>query len=149
MLLMKSFALDSQEVKLPLSVRQWPRKEVPQNQSASLAAGRGEREFDLSNPKERKDFINNIEEGKVEEIEVVQNPLKFSADLGLWSLVIFVALLLILGKFAWAPMVEGLQKREHSIRLAVDEAKLAAGDRNGLGPSSKRRWIRRSPRFPR
>ena len=38
---------------------------------------------------------------------------------------IFVALLFILGKLAWGPMVEGLQKREHSIRSAVDEAKLA------------------------
>jgi len=46
-------------------------------------------------------------------------------DTGLWTIVIFLALLFILTKTAWNPMLEGLQKREQSIRAAVDEAKLA------------------------
>jgi F-type H+-transporting ATPase subunit b len=44
-------------------------------------------------------------------------------DLGLWSIVIFVGLLLILRKAAWGPILEGLQKREESIRGSVEEAK--------------------------
>jgi F-type H+-transporting ATPase subunit b len=46
-------------------------------------------------------------------------------DLGIWTIVIFVALLLILRKFAWGPLLEGLTKREQSIREAVEEAKKA------------------------
>lgn len=46
-------------------------------------------------------------------------------DLGIWTIIIFVLLLLILRKFAWGPLLEGLTKREQSIRDAVDEAKKA------------------------
>lgn len=53
------------------------------------------------------------------------NPLDFKTDLGIWTAVIFVLLLVVLGKYAWGPMLEALKKREDSIRLAVDEAKLA------------------------
>ena len=46
-------------------------------------------------------------------------------DLTIWTIVIFVLLLLVLKKVAWGPMLEGLQKREHSIRQALDDARLA------------------------
>ena len=36
-------------------------------------------------------------------------------DLGLWTLIVFGLLFLILGKFAWKPIMEGLQKREDTI----------------------------------
>ena len=81
--------------------------------------------FDLSKDSDVKDFIAKIKKGEIVEIKIEANPLEFKADLGLWALVIFVALLFILRKLAWGPMVEGLQKREQSIRSAVDEAKLA------------------------
>jgi F-type H+-transporting ATPase subunit b len=54
-------------------------------------------------------------------------------DLGIWTLVVFLLLYFLLSKYAWKPMLEGLRKREESIRAAVDEAKLvreqAARDR--------------------
>ena len=43
------------------------------------------------------------------------NPLSFDPDLALWTLGVFVLLLLILKKFAWGPIVAGLDKREHKI----------------------------------
>jgi F-type H+-transporting ATPase subunit b len=43
-------------------------------------------------------------------------------DLGIWSIIVFVALLWVLGKFAWRPMMAGLQKREQGIRDAIAEA---------------------------
>ncbi len=46
-------------------------------------------------------------------------------DLGLWSIVVFLGLYFLLRKFAWGPILEGLQKREAAIRSAVEEAKLA------------------------
>jgi len=44
------------------------------------------------------------------------------ADLGIWTIVVFVLLLLLLRKIAWGPMLEGLKKREDTIQGALDEA---------------------------
>ncbi len=51
------------------------------------------------------------------------NPLDILFDTALWSVVIFIALLLILHKYAWGPVLEGLQKREETIRSSLEEAK--------------------------
>lgn len=50
-------------------------------------------------------------------------------DLGLWTLVVFGLLMILLGKFAWKPIMAGLQKREDSIashHVAAEEARLQA-----------------------
>lgn len=46
-------------------------------------------------------------------------------DLAIWTVVVFLVLLVVLGKFAWGPMMEGLKRREESIRAAIDEAQKA------------------------
>jgi F-type H+-transporting ATPase subunit b len=46
-------------------------------------------------------------------------------DLGIWTIIVFVLLLLVLRKFAWGPMLEGLQRREGAIQGALDEAQKA------------------------
>ena len=56
------------------------------------------------------------------------NPLAFIADLGLWSLVVFVLLLLILRKWAWGPILQGLQTREQAILGSVEEARRTRED---------------------
>ena len=48
--------------------------------------------------------------------------MSFTADLALWSLIVFVLFLFILKKFAWLPMIEGLDKREAGIRKAIADA---------------------------
>jgi F-type H+-transporting ATPase subunit b len=53
-------------------------------------------------------------------------------DLGIWTLVIFVILLLVLRKFAWGPMLEGLRKREETIRGSVEEARRTRDDMEQL-----------------
>lgn len=53
------------------------------------------------------------------------NPLAIRYDTALWAIVVFVLLLIILRKAAWGPILEGLQKREETIKSAVEEAKLA------------------------
>ncbi len=62
--------------------------------------------------------------GEKAEGEHVNSPFSAPApwDLGLWSIAVFVLLFLILGKFAWPPMLEGLKKREENIRSAQLEA---------------------------
>lgn len=55
-----------------------------------------------------------------------------AVDLGLWTLVVFILLLLILGKFAWRPMLEGLHKREQNILNAIAEARKAREEAEAL-----------------
>ena len=49
-------------------------------------------------------------------------PMDPKGDLALWSFVVFLLFLGVLGKFAWKPMIEGLDKREAGIRSAIAEA---------------------------
>jgi len=46
-------------------------------------------------------------------------------DLGIWTLVVFLVLLFVLGRWAWGPMLEALHNREHNIQGAIDEAQKA------------------------
>ena len=50
--------------------------------------------------------------------EAADKPTLFTGDLGniIWSLVTFVAVLIVLGKFAWKPILGALQQREDFIR---------------------------------
>jgi F-type H+-transporting ATPase subunit b len=45
--------------------------------------------------------------------------------LGIWTIVVFVILLVVLKKYAWGPILEGLQKREQTIQTALEEAQKA------------------------
>ncbi len=58
-----------------------------------------------------------------QEHEVGLSP--FSGDLGnaLWTLVIFVLVVVILGKFAWGPILTSLKTRENYIHDALNTAK--------------------------
>jgi len=49
----------------------------------------------------------------------------FAGDVGnaLWTMVIFVLVVLVLGKFAWGPILGALQKREEFIRDSLAQAK--------------------------
>lgn len=49
-------------------------------------------------------------------------PLGWKADLALFSLITFVLFVIVLGKFAWGPMIQGLDKRELGIQKAIDDA---------------------------
>jgi F-type H+-transporting ATPase subunit b len=53
----------------------------------------------------------------------MNSPQEFRSDLAIWTFVVFVCLLVILGKFAWGPIMEGLEKRERSIAAMIEEAK--------------------------
>ena len=52
-------------------------------------------------------------------------PTLFTGDLGnvLWSLITFGVVILVLGKFAWGPILAVLQKREDFIRDSLTQAK--------------------------
>lgn len=50
------------------------------------------------------------------------NPLTFKSNLAIWTAVIFLILLAVLGKFAWGPIIEGLDRREKRIAGEIAEA---------------------------
>jgi len=56
----------------------------------------------------------------------LEDPTEFKSDLAIWTVVVFLCLLGLLLKFAWRPVLEGLQKREQSIAAMIDEAKQSA-----------------------
>jgi F-type H+-transporting ATPase subunit b len=53
------------------------------------------------------------------------NPLAVNPDLAIWTGIVFLVLLAVLGKFAWPPIVEALEQREKRIadEIASAEAK--------------------------
>ena len=55
-------------------------------------------------------------------------PLNFKEDLALWSLVVFLIFVGLLGRFAWKPLISALDKRESRIRddIAAFNRHLAA-----------------------
>lgn len=54
------------------------------------------------------------------------SPNLFSGDIGnaIWTLVIFLLVLWVLGKYAWGPVLRGLQGREEYIKDTLEQARL-------------------------
>ncbi|MCH2180632.1 MAG: F0F1 ATP synthase subunit B [Mariniblastus sp.] len=53
------------------------------------------------------------------------DPLVFNADLALWTLVIFLGMLIVLSKYAWKPLIQGLNNREENIAKKIEDAEQA------------------------
>lgn len=58
--------------------------------------------------------------------------LTIDGGLVFWTLTSFVLLLLVLGKFAWGPILAALEKREKTIADSVQAAEQAKGDAERL-----------------
>jgi F-type H+-transporting ATPase subunit b len=56
------------------------------------------------------------------------NPLIIDPDLAIFTAVIFAVLLIVLTKFAWKPISEALERREHSIADNIASAERVAAD---------------------
>ncbi|MCB1056171.1 MAG: F0F1 ATP synthase subunit B [Acidobacteria bacterium] len=54
------------------------------------------------------------------------SPSLFSGDVGnaIWTLLIFLLVVLVLGKYAWGPVLRGLQGREEFIKDSLEQARL-------------------------
>ena len=65
------------------------------------------------------------------------NPL-VQPDPGLyiWTILVFLVLLALLAKFAWKPLLEALDNRQQSIREALDDARRAKQDLQGIHAES-------------
>ncbi len=61
------------------------------------------------------------------------NPLNtWKTDMAVWTAVVFVLLLLVLGRFAWGPIADGLEKRESRIAGEIQAAEKANSDAKAL-----------------
>lgn len=68
-----------------------------------------------------------------------ESPAWFQTDLAVWSFVVFLALLGLLTKFAWKPIMEGLAKREQGIADMIASTQAAHEDAKRLLASYERR----------
>jgi F-type H+-transporting ATPase subunit b len=53
----------------------------------------------------------------------MMHPQEFKSDLAVYTFIVFILLLLILYKFAWGPISDGLAKREEGIANQIDQAR--------------------------
>ncbi|MFM8291530.1 MAG: F0F1 ATP synthase subunit B [Planctomycetia bacterium] len=68
-----------------------------------------------------------------------ESPAWFSRDLAVWSFVVFLGLLALLTKFAWKPILQGLEKREQGIALQIAETKASNEEAKRMLASYERR----------
>lgn len=90
--------------------------------------------LDMENPADKETLIGHLHRGEVEKIERHKEPslLDLQTDLAVWTIAVFLLLCFILSKFAWGPMLEGLQKREHNILSALDDAQKARAEAQAI-----------------
>jgi F-type H+-transporting ATPase subunit b len=95
-----------------------------------------ERTLDLSKPEDRARLNQLFDEGTIDEVVAVQpTSLLFQQlqwEVGLWTVVVFILLFLILKSKAWGPMLEGLQKREENIHEALADAQKARDEAKAM-----------------
>ncbi|MCK4562224.1 MAG: F0F1 ATP synthase subunit B, partial [Flavobacteriaceae bacterium] len=62
---------------------------------------------------------------------------EFSFGLFIWQTVLFLALLLLLKKYAWGPILKAVNEREEGIQNALDEADKARQEMLNLKSSNE------------
>jgi F-type H+-transporting ATPase subunit b len=63
---------------------------------------------------------------------------EFSLGLFFWQLLLFIALLLLLKKFAWKPILEAVNERETSIKDSLSAAQKARDEMQAVQADNKR-----------
>jgi F-type H+-transporting ATPase subunit b len=67
------------------------------------------------------------------------DPAEFRGDLAIWSFAVFVLLAGLLAKFAWKPIMEGLDKREQGIADTIAATRAANEEARNMLASYERR----------
>jgi F-type H+-transporting ATPase subunit b len=71
--------------------------------------------------------------------EEESNIFKGALDLSIWTIVVFLVLFFVLRKFAWGPMMEGLENREKNIRGELEGAQKANAEAQTLRQEFERK----------
>ena len=72
-------------------------------------------------------------------LKAFESPAWFQTDLAVWSFAVFLALLGLLTKFAWKPIMAGLEKREQGIADMIASTQAANADAKRMLASYERR----------
>src|SRR5262245_1731675 len=70
-------------------------------------------------------------------------------DLGVWSIVVFLGLYFVLKRYAWGPILQGLQKREETIREAAEKAEQARADTERARADFERKLAEANAEIPK
>ncbi len=63
---------------------------------------------------------------------------KAEAPLAIWTVVVFVGLMLILGKFAWKPLIKALQERETHLEQVLLDSERARNEAEAIAAENRR-----------
>jgi F-type H+-transporting ATPase subunit b len=74
--------------------------------------------------------------------EALPNPLEPQPTLSIWTLVVFLGLLALLGRFAWKPLLAALHQREHHLQHVLEETERARNESEGLLAEHRRQMAR-------
>ncbi len=70
------------------------------------------------------------------------NPLKAEPTLAIWTLLVFLCLLAVLGKYAWKPLLTALHERERHLQHTLDETERARSESEALLAEHRRQMAR-------
>ncbi len=74
--------------------------------------------------------------------EEAPDPLEPKPELAIWTLVVFIGLFLLLGKFAWKPLLNALHQRERHLEHVLEETERARNESEGLLAEHRRQMAR-------
>ena len=60
------------------------------------------------------------------------SPMDVSGEMFLWTLGTFTVVAVLLARFAWRPILDGLDRREETIRKSIEDAKTVAEEMAGI-----------------
>lgn len=70
------------------------------------------------------------------------NPLKAEPTLAIWTLVVFIGLMFVLGRFAWKPLLAALHERERHMEHVLEETERARNESESLLAEHRRQMAR-------
>ena len=74
--------------------------------------------------------------------EEAANPLQPELPLAIWTLVVFLVLMFVLGRFAWKPLLEALHKRESHLEHVLQDTERARNESEGLLAEHRKQMAR-------
>jgi F-type H+-transporting ATPase subunit b len=70
------------------------------------------------------------------------NPLRPEPTLAIWTLIVFVGLLFVLGRFAWKPLLAALHERERHLEHVLTESERARNESEALLAEHRKQMAR-------
>jgi F-type H+-transporting ATPase subunit b len=80
--------------------------------------------------------------GSTEGSGQIEMPLKFEPTLTIWTLVVFIGLLAVLGRYAWKPLLHALHERERHLEHVLTETERARNESEGLLSEHRKQMAR-------